>query len=124
MSWDPDVPDRWFVMLGGRTRADHDFDLVSLIVTERAETAGLEPEEAHILTRCAAPTAVVELSSLIGAPLGVVCVLLSGLLDRGYITARHPSSPASHTPSDDGSLPRWTPDSDALKRVLHGLRKL
>lgn len=120
---DPDVPDRWFVTLRGRTGADHDFDVVSLIVTERDDTAGLGPEEARIVALCGTPLAVAELSSLLRVPLGMVCVLLSGLLDRGYVTARHPYP---HPPlARTASPPIWEPpDSADLERVLDGLRKL
>ncbi|WP_030894128.1 DUF742 domain-containing protein [Streptomyces sp. NRRL F-5053] len=119
MSWDPDVPDRSFVALGGRIRPDHDLDVVTLLVTERSETAGLGPEEATIVRLCAAPIAMVEIAALVGAPLGAVCVLLSGLLDRGYITARH--SPDPQPSPSHGSL---LPPVAELERVLDGLRKL
>lgn len=123
--WD-DVPDRWFVALGGRTGpADgHRFDVVSLVVAERDDIASLGLEEAAIINHCATPTAVAELSALIGMPLGAVCVLLSGLLDRGHVTVRNPHSHVTE-PSTAASPLRWqAPEISDLERVLVGLRNL
>lgn len=117
----PDVPDRWFVTLGGRIApaTEHTFDPVSLIVTERADTAGLGLEEAAIVQRCARPVAVVELASHLQLPLGAVAVLLSRLLDEQRISARHPhTSPATADASSDQV------DMATVERVLVGLRNL
>ncbi|MFI7095399.1 DUF742 domain-containing protein [Streptomyces lydicus] len=111
MSDDWDVPDRSFVVLGGRTAADYELDAVSLIVTERDDTAGLGLEEAAIVRMCASPTGVVEIASRLRLPVGMVQVLISGLLDQNRVTARHPPAPAA-----SGH------DADLLREVLSGLR--
>ncbi|NEE39920.1 DUF742 domain-containing protein, partial [Streptomyces sp. SID7982] len=48
-------------------------------------------------------------------PVTVVRILLDDLHVMGRITARHPRVAASHSE---------LPDSELLKEVLHGLRKL
>lgn len=131
---DADVPDRWFVALGGRTApaADHTCDAVSLIVTERSATAGLGLEEAAIVRLCTSPTAVVEIAAHLGLPLGMVTVLLSGLIDGGHVTARHPQvggaadpAPGADSACHGDSFPTWRPPEMALlERTLSGLRNL
>lgn len=116
----PDLPDRWSVTLNGRTNSDYDFDPVSLIVTDREETAGLELEEVTIIRLCGRPTAVVEIAAHLNLPLGVVKVLLSGLKDQRRITARHPKTSLT---TRSGPT-REMPDADTLREVLHGLRNL
>ncbi|WP_335981130.1 MULTISPECIES: DUF742 domain-containing protein [Streptomycetaceae] len=108
-------PDRLYTVTGGRSRADDDrLDLVALIVSESQPTAGMQSEHAAILRTCRRPTAVVELSADLRLPVSVVRILLADLLDTGMITARHPRTRAGAR----------LPDSDLLKQVLVGLRKL
>ncbi|WDT53512.1 DUF742 domain-containing protein [Streptomyces sp. G7(2002)] len=113
MSDDWDVPDRSFVVLGGRTAADYELDAVSLIVTERDDTAGLGLEEAAIVRMCTSPTGVVEIASRLCLPVGMAQVLISGLLDRNRVTARHPP-PATAAAAQHGVA--------LLEEVLVGLR--
>lgn len=125
MTSGPDVPDRWFVALGGRTSSHHTFDPVSLIITERVDGARLGLEQNAILRLCRSPTAVVEIAGVLRLPLGVVTVLLSDLLDTGHITVRHPrTAPAPSGAGGSGYL-GWQPLSAAMyERVLVGLRRL
>ncbi|WP_432141140.1 DUF742 domain-containing protein [Streptomyces sp. bgisy084] len=109
---DGDVPDRSFVALRGRTTAGHDLDAVSLIVTERDDTAGLGLEESAIVRMCASPTGVVEIASRLQLPVGMAQVLISGLLDQNRVTARHPPPAAAASRHD----------ADFLREVLVGLR--
>ncbi|QIY59036.1 DUF742 domain-containing protein [Streptomyces sp. RPA4-5] len=111
--WGADVPDRSFVVLGGRTVSGHDLDAVSLIVTERDDTAGLGLEEAAIVRMCASPTGVVEIASRLQLPVGMAQVLISGLLDQNRVTARHPHA-TSASPHD----------AALLRKVLVGLHHL
>ncbi|GAA2092860.1 DUF742 domain-containing protein [Actinomadura alba] len=113
---DREGPDRLYVVTGGRSRADEStIDIVSLIVSECDPTPGMQSEHVKILRMCRTPTAVVEISSELDLPVGVVKILLCDLLDTGRITARHPSS-----------TPAWAqlPDREILKQVLVGLEKL
>ncbi|MFE7114478.1 DUF742 domain-containing protein [Streptomyces sp. NPDC057654] len=118
-----DVPDPWFVTLGGRTRGEHDLDMASLIVTERTEVAGLGLEEARVIGMCTTPLSVMEIASYLGLPLGFVSVLLSTLIDQGRITVRRSQFPTAPT-TKGSSQSRPMPEQQLLERVLVGLRKL
>ncbi|MFF7637910.1 DUF742 domain-containing protein [Kitasatospora sp. NPDC008050] len=111
-----DGPDRLYTVTQGRSRpGSHAFDVVTLIVTERAPTPGMQSEHARILRLCERPTAVVEVAAELKLPISVVKILLGDLLEAGRITARHPRfSPAQ----------AQLPDLDTLKQVLHGLQRL
>jgi hypothetical protein len=112
---DGENPDRLYTVTGGRSRAERaDLDLVTLIVSEADPGPGMQSEHARILRICRNPTAVVEVSSELGLPVGVVKILLSDLLHEGRVSARHPSAM--------GSAQR--PDADFLKKVLVGLQNL
>lgn len=119
MSWralDSEDPDRLYTVTGGRHSADEDsLDLVTLIVSECDPSPGMQSEHIRILQMCHQPMAVVEISSHLGMPVGVVKILLCDLLDTNRITARHPST-----------APRKAqlPDPDILKQVLVGLHNL
>jgi hypothetical protein len=108
-------PDRLYTVTGGRSRADDDFDLVTLVVRESEASPGMQSEHVRILQMCRHPTAVVEIAAELRLPITVVRILLGDLLAMGRITARHPRAAESVA-----SLP----DSALLKEVLHGLRNL
>jgi hypothetical protein len=108
-----DLPDRSFVVLGGRTTHHHALDPVSLLVTEHGDLAGLGLEEAAIVRLCSSPQAVVEIAGTLRVPLGMANVLISGLLDQGRLTVRNPPSVAASSP-----------DVALLNRVVVGLRNL
>ncbi|CAI7975162.1 DUF742 domain-containing protein [Frankia sp. Mgl5] len=113
---DSEDPDRLYTVTGGRSRAgDTAFDLVTLVTSRSEPTPGMQSEHVRILRVCRAPTAVVELSADLKLPVSIVKILLSDLLERGRISARHPS-----TPNDPSQLP----DPAFLKQVLVGLQKL
>jgi hypothetical protein len=110
-----DGPDRLYTVTRGRSQAGTDaFDVVTLIVSERAPVPGMQSEHARILRLCERPTAVVEVAAELRLPISVVKILLGDLLEAGQITARHPRF-----------VPRAAlPDLDTLKQVLHGLQRL
>jgi hypothetical protein len=112
---DNEGPDRLYTVTRGRSRADEDLDIVTLIVAKAEPVPGMQSEHARILRLCQAPAAVVEISAGLGMPVGVVKILLSDLLRAGKITARHPSSARA------GS---YLPDAAILKKVLVGLNNL
>ena len=92
---DDEDPDRLYTVTGGRsTVAEDSLDLVTLIVSECDPTPDMQSEHVRILQMCRRPMAVVEISSHLGMPVGVVKVLLCDLLDTNRITARNPSSAA------------------------------
>ncbi|GAB2735530.1 DUF742 domain-containing protein [Kitasatospora kifunensis] len=111
-----DGPDRLYTVTRGRSQVgSHAFDVVSLIVTERAPTPGMQSEHARILRLCERPTAVAEVAAELRLPISVVKILLGDLLEAGQITARHPRF---------GLAQAKSPDLDTLKQVLHGLQRL
>ncbi|MCX2731845.1 DUF742 domain-containing protein [Saccharopolyspora sp. NFXS83] len=121
MIWRPldnEDPDRLYTVTGGRSSTDEEsLDLVTLIVSECDPAPGMQSEHIRILQLCRQPMAVVEISSHLGMPVGVVKILLCDLLDTNRITARHPTSaPASKKAQ--------LPDPDILKQVLVGLHNL
>jgi hypothetical protein len=69
------------------------------------------PEHRRILRICQRPTAIVDLTSEIGLPLGVVRVLLGDLISQGMlriVSAQRDQAPDLHL----------------LRKVLHGLQSL
>jgi hypothetical protein len=127
-------PDRLYTVTGGRSRVDQDsldsLDMVTLIVSESAPTAGMQSEYVSILQLCGKPMAVVELSSHLGLPVSVVKILVADLLGAGQVSARHPSAtrdlpllPQRATARRPASRPPL-PDPAFLKEVLIGLEKL
>ena len=114
---DNEDPDRLYTVTQGRSSVDEDsLDLVTLIVSECDPSPGMQSEHVRILQLCQQPMAVVEVSSHLGMPVGVVKILLCDLLDTNRITARHPSSASKKKAQ--------RPDPDILKQVLVGLHNL
>ncbi|EOR70086.1 DUF742 domain-containing protein [Thermobifida fusca] len=97
-SIDREGPDRFYVITSGRSRGgDEALDSVTLIVTESDPTPGMQSEHARILQMCRRPMAVVEIAARLELPVTVVRILLTDLLDAGYVTARHPVTTGSAT---------------------------
>ncbi|MBR8744055.1 MarR family transcriptional regulator [Nocardiopsis sp. MG754419] len=107
---DPDVPDGLFMVVGGRSGTTLRLDPFALVVTERADTAGLSLEQADIVRICDRPIAPAELGARLGIPLGAVTILLADLVDRGHIVLRSAggragrSTPAPASPANDRQL--------------------
>jgi hypothetical protein len=115
---DSEEPDRLYTVTRGRSRADDDLDLVTLVVGTADPVPGMQSEHVRILRMCSTtPVAVVEIAADLGLPVGVVKILLSDLLRAGKITARHPR----HSSSRAG---RQLPDAAILRKVLVGLHNL
>ncbi|MFF0499902.1 DUF742 domain-containing protein [Nocardia aobensis] len=108
---------RPFAITRGRARSDHhDLDLITLVMTRyaRASPQTTEPEYAEILRLCHAPQSVAEVSAHIGLPVASTKVLISDLIDLGYLTIRSQWPTAAST-LDDLAL---------LRMVLDGIRSL
>ncbi|MBM9505863.1 DUF742 domain-containing protein [Actinacidiphila acididurans] len=115
---DSGVPDRLYTVTGGRSRTqDTTFDLVTIVVGEAEPALGMQSEHIRILRLCGRhPTSLVELSSHLGLPVGVVKILLADLLAAGRISARHPRSAAPGA--------ELLPPAETLKKVLRALQNL
>lgn len=105
---------RPFFLARGKARsAHHGLEMISLVVTVGPEAGPeLGPEHAEIVRMCRRPQSVAEVSARIDLPLVVVKVMLSDLIDRGYLIFRSPPSTAD------------IPSPQLLQAVLDGIRRL
>lgn len=100
------------VVTGGRSRPSHNtFDYVTLISVIRYQFGGLGPEQQRLMELCRQGSlSVAEVAAHLVLPVSVTKILLSDLVDGGYIIAH-------------AALPRAKqPDLHLLKDVLDGLR--
>jgi hypothetical protein len=113
---DDDIPlVRPYAVTRGRTKSSrHDLNLITLVVTSVHENVATDPRCAEILRICQYPLSIAEISATLGLPLTVVKILVSDLIDQGYLIF---SSPPSSMNTD-------TPDMSILQAVLDGIRRL
>jgi hypothetical protein len=103
-----------YALTGGRTRSSTGAELpVETLVT--VTPAGHRADELHLEYRAtvqlaARPISVVEIGAALQVPVGVARVLVSDLVDAGYLAVHLP-------PSTDGG-----PAPEILERLLEGLR--
>jgi hypothetical protein len=104
---------RPYVMTGGRTRANLDLSLETLVSTlEKVVPYQLPHDEAAVLDLCRAQSrSVAEIAALHRVPIGVAKVLIADLATAGLM-AVHRSFAASGT------------DLALMERVLGGLRRI
>jgi Protein of unknown function (DUF742) len=104
-----------YALTGGRTRSSTGADLpVETLVT--VTPAGQRAGELHLEYRATVelagrPISVVEIGAALGVPVGVARVLVSDLVDAGYLAVH--LGPSAGT---DGPAP------EILERLLEGLR--
>lgn len=106
---------RPYSLTRGRTRPSRsDFAMTSHVVAVPSmDTAPrLEPESRAILTHCAQPASVAEISAACGLPLGVLRILLADLLDQGLVMV--------HTESLRSGRSR----TELLRSIIDGIREL
>ncbi|WP_240450050.1 MULTISPECIES: DUF742 domain-containing protein [unclassified Streptomyces] len=99
-------------MTGGSDSSAKGFNLVTLIVARDTPDPSMQPEQASILTMCAYPLSVAEVSAYLSLPFSVVTVLLSKLVENERVEAIAPVPVANY------------PERGLLEAVIHGLRKL
>lgn len=106
---------RPYFMTGGRSRPSHaNLEMITLVVAVlQRTTEAVGPEHAEIMRICQTPCSVAEVSAQAHLPLIVVKVILSDLIERGYVIHRSPP-----VASDDA------PSLELLQAVLHGIRKI
>ena len=113
---------RQFSLTGGRARAESDLPLEAPITAPAGPIGGagtrvaegVMPEHREILRHCTTPQTVVDLSAVLGVPVGVVRVLALDLADRGLVTVHRPSTAA---------LPPHR-DLELLEEALDGIANL
>ena len=104
-----------YALTGGRTRSTTGADMpVETLVT--VTSAGTRATELHLEYRttvdlAARPISVVEIGATLGVPVGVARVLVSDLVDAGYLAVHLPPSSTGEGPAPE-----------ILERLLEGLR--
>ncbi|MEU6852537.1 DUF742 domain-containing protein [Actinacidiphila alni] len=105
---------RPYVITNGRELpGDNTFTMITLVaVSDEAPRARvLDPEKLRVMELCAGGfLAVAEIAAHTGLPMGVVKILLSDLVEDGYLLARAPVPRAQLV------------ERELLEEVLHGLR--
>ena len=106
-----------YALTGGRTRsvAGKDMPVESLVTVTLAGARAndLQLEYRSAVEMAAKPTSVAEIGAMLGVPVGVARVLVSDLVDAGYLTVHLPPPPSA---SGGG------PSPEILERLLEGLR--
>jgi Protein of unknown function (DUF742) len=114
---DPGPLVRPFAVTRGRAGRDlHRLDILTLVMTARTEAdiTGLDREYREILRLCQhRAVSVAEIAAHMNLLLAAVKVLVSDLIDSGYLIYRSPPQPAP-----------GRPDIKLLQAVLEGVRKL
>ncbi|GIF12927.1 DUF742 domain-containing protein [Actinoplanes teichomyceticus] len=84
---DPDPVVRPFMLTGGRTHPVRDGLRIEtqLSAAPAALGAPLRFESRRIVELCQAPVSVADLASALGAPLGVVRVIVADLITEGFV---------------------------------------
>jgi uncharacterized protein DUF742 len=106
---------RPYAMTRGRTRpANQELDMITLVVAakEEIDPIALEADYVAILELCRHPLSIAEIAAHLDVPMVVVKVLVSDLIERGEIIARHPARDVQ------------APDMSLLQAVLDGVRRL
>jgi len=113
---DPGPLVRPFAVTRGRAGKNiHRLDLLTLVMSARteADTASLDREYREILRLCQhRPLSVAEIAAHMKLLLAAVKVLVSDLIDSGYLIYQSPPSAAAK------------PDLQLLQAVLEGVRKI
>ncbi|NKE62181.1 DUF742 domain-containing protein [Lentzea sp. PSKA42] len=108
---------RPYAMVSGRTRPKPAGDELTLTTQVRAirtssDHGSLLVEHLEIIKLCRKPLSVAEVAAYLNAPLVVVKVLLSDLIQRGDVITRDPSRTAVPV------------DMNLLQKVLDGVRAI
>jgi hypothetical protein len=113
---DPGPLVRPFAVTRGRAGKDlHSLDILTLVMTARSEadTTSLDREYREILRLCQyRALSIAEIAAHMNLLLAAVKVLVSDLIDSGYLIHRPPRPAAAQ------------PDINLLQAVLEGVRKL
>ncbi|MEE4495091.1 MULTISPECIES: DUF742 domain-containing protein [unclassified Streptomyces] len=106
---------RPYVLVHGRVRPSRDLDRSCLLLASaNPPAAALQPHHAQVLKVCSAgPRSVAEIAGTIDSPVQVIKIILSDLIDDGYVVS---PTPAAFTDA--------ATDESLLRGVLAGLRNL
>lgn len=108
-----DHPVRSYVLTSGRAHPSRNTlrpeTLVRAAAGRRLPT---DRRERDLVRLCQGTLALAEVAAYLGHPVSLVAVLVSDLVDAGFLTIR-----SNHQPN-------VLPEKDTLEKVLDGLRKL
>jgi Protein of unknown function (DUF742) len=107
---DDHVVVRPYLLTRGRTQASLAIETVVTTVRAPGRGSALASEHESIVTLCSTPSAIAEVSAHLRLPLGVARVLVSDLVESGWLSA-------SQTAGDH-------PEIDLVERLISGLRAL
>lgn len=105
---------RPYFLTGGRSQPSRrNLELITLVMAmTRIVKEPVSPEYVEIMEICQQPASVAEVSAKLKVPLVVVKIMLSDLIERGYLITSSPP-----VTSD-------IPSPELLQAVLYGLRRL
>lgn len=107
---------RPYVRTGGRSRADLDLRMETLLTACAADGTpawAVTPDLARVRDLCRSPVSVAEISAYMQAPLGVARILISDAVAAGLVLIHETTTPGDMRPS-----------MDLLERVHRGLLEL
>jgi hypothetical protein len=116
---DPAAMVRPYAWTRGRTRANYDLKLETLISTTELgqdETRLLQLEHRSVSALCRYPLSVAEIAAKLSVPLGVARVVLSDMAEQGLISI--------HRTFADDDVHDIAAHLVLMERVLSGLRRL
>ena len=116
---DPAAMVRPYAWTRGRTKANHDLQLETLISTTELgqdETRLLQREHRSVSALCHYPLSVAEIAAKLSVPLGVARVVLSDMAEQGLISI--------HRTFADDDVSDIAAHLVLMERVLSGLRRL
>ena len=116
---DPAAMVRPYAWTRGRTKANHDLQLETLISTTELgqdETRLLQLEHRSVSALCRYPLSVAEIAAKLSVPLGVARVVLSDMAEQGLISI--------HRTFADDDVSDIAAHLVLMERVLSGLRRL
>lgn len=107
---------RPYTLTSGRTKATVELPVEATLALapDRPREDDLDASHARVVALCAGSPSVAEISSRVGAPLGVVRVLISDLVESGHLTVQ------ATLGGDASSSER----EDLIERTLRGLRAI
>jgi hypothetical protein len=108
---------RPYALTGGRTRSSHDLPIETIVRTSArgfVQQPRLTLERKRIVTLCAVPQSIAEVSAHLKLALGVARVLVGDMTNEGLLDSH--ATPASTSGN--------RPDIKLLERVLNGLQAL
>ncbi|MCL1871652.1 MAG: DUF742 domain-containing protein [Promicromonosporaceae bacterium] len=108
-----DHPVRSYVLTSGRAHPSRNtLRPETLVCAAPGHRQPPDRQAAELVRLCSGTLALAEAAAYLGRPVSLLAVLVSDLVDQGFLTIR-----SNHQPN-------VLPDTDTLEKVLDGLRRL